>query len=1056
MTTPSPSPWLAAFADLTVDEALRTLQRQGHATEASLVSLATSSLYESEIDPQRAGQWLAVADALATQLATTAPLAPATQAQLAYAHARLQLFAGALAEAEKLLTQAQSAWQAAGETTGATRALLGLTQVLAMQGHYAAAETAARTAIAAWQQQPPAAFEQSIQQASAYHNLGTLLAYTERHSLALAAFAQSRQLLQALTSPPPIAAQLATLTAELAHNDLNRATALTFLDQPDAAEAALLAAEAGFAQSNDQTNQGRAQTNRGRLYLRSGRYSEALAAFDAAWVNLVPPTAANATPDLEQLRQADELLLEQAMAYLVMNLLPEAQQALTRSEALFRSADQPYELGQTHYTAGLLALRNGELSQATQQLQAAQLLFTQLENRFWQQRTTLAQATLAQRQGEPALAIQLLDSLLAQVPGEGENGTALIWDLGGLVEAQILRMQLAITQGDFVAAHHWAASIATLIGSTLAPAISASPLPHYALRLHHMLGRLAQAEGERSAARAHFEIAITLLEATRATLSIEEVRTAFLDDKNQIYEDLVQLLLDLASQPAGADQAGVIAEADAADSKASQSDQLLAAAFAVVERARSRTLLERLLAATASELPDSTQPARPAPDSTAPEGESAQLALPTGPDAPEVATEVARLRQRLHWLYNQLLGESGSRRLDPQLSQELLAHEASLQRLEWRQSGLFQQAAAVDLTVFQQTLATDQQAILYLIDGDTVAAFLVDWATIRVYRRLATVAAVQQAMAELHFQLGRAEVGGDYLTRHGARLQARLREALATLYQLVIAPMRDQLQATRLLIVPVGALHRLPFHALWDGEAYLLHHFECTYAPSASVAALRRRAGEVYADTTSASNRPKSPWRAWAGLAVDDPAIPAARREVERAAQHFDGAQLFLGDQAGRAGLAQAAQADILHLATHGLFRPDNPFFSALKLADGWIDVRELYRLPVAARLVVLSACESGVGRVRGGDEVVGLARGFLGAGVAELIATLWNVHDASAADLMDHFYTFLLSNDRNEVHSAALATSSRPAAALRAAQRAADTAGLHPYYWAAFFVIGD
>ena len=113
-----------------------------------------------------------------------------------------------------------------------------------------------------------------------------------------------------------------------------------------------------------------------------------------------------------------------------------------------------------------------------------------------------------------------------------------------------------------------------------------------------------------------------------------------------------------------------------------------------------------------------------------------------------------------------------------------------------------------------------------------------------------------------------------------------------------------------------------------------------------------------------------------AGLAITDPSIPHARREVQTAATHFAQSQLFLDADAGRAGLRQAAaQADVLHIATHGLFRPDNPFFSALKLADGWLDVREIYRLPLSAGLVVLSACESGAGQVRGGDEVIGLAR---------------------------------------------------------------------------------
>lgn len=281
--------------------------------------------------------------------------------------------------------------------------------------------------------------------------------------------------------------------------------------------------------------------------------------------------------------------------------------------------------------------------------------------------------------------------------------------------------------------------------------------------------------------------------------------------------------------------------------------------------------------------------------------------------------------------------------------------------------------------------------------------------------------------------MGRAELGADYLARHGARLQEALTRTLHQLYHLLVAPIDPLLHSSRLLIIPHGPLHLLPFHALWDGADYLLSRFEIAYAPSASVAVR----------CAAAPALPPQP--SLAGLAITDPSIPHARREVQTAATHFTHSQLFLDADAGRAGLRQAAaQADVLHMATHGLFRPDNPFFSALKLADGWLDVREIYRLPLSAGLVVLSACESGAGQVRGGDEVIGLARGFLGAGAAALVVSLWNVHDAGAVGLMDDFYRHLTGG-----------AGARPAAALVAAQRQAAQSGQHPYFWAPFVAIG-
>jgi CHAT domain-containing protein len=407
------------------------------------------------------------------------------------------------------------------------------------------------------------------------------------------------------------------------------------------------------------------------------------------------------------------------------------------------------------------------------------------------------------------------------------------------------------------------------------------------------------------------------------------------------------------------------------------------------------------------------------------------------PDAAAEQQRLAELRAQLHWLYNQLMGESGRRHLGAAINRQLQVTEAALQQIEWRQSPLLAQAQAVDLAAFQAVLASDQQAVVYAEINQEVLAFLVDRTSVRIYRRLTTLGALTAAVDEFRFQMGRVEVDPAYVARHSGRLESRLRAALHQLYALLLAPLRLALTAQRLLFVPFGPIHRLPLHALWDGDYYLIETTECSYAPSASLAVFRqaRKGGKAL--------------HTWTGFAIDDPAIPAARREVERVARHFSQPTTYMEAAANRPNLWQAAaESDILHLATHGLFRPDNPFFSALKMADGWIDVRELYRLPLTARLIVLSACESGVGEIAGGDEVVGLARGFLGAGRdpagRELIASLWNVHDATAANLMDHFYGALLATSQG-----------RPATALRTAQCQAIAQRQHPYYWAPFFVIG-
>jgi CHAT domain-containing protein len=401
-----------------------------------------------------------------------------------------------------------------------------------------------------------------------------------------------------------------------------------------------------------------------------------------------------------------------------------------------------------------------------------------------------------------------------------------------------------------------------------------------------------------------------------------------------------------------------------------------------------------------------------------------------------VRDQVAETRRRLYWLYNQLLGgESGSRGVVPTLSAEIRAREATLQRLEWQHSPWLQQAQPVSLAALQERLADDQTAIVYFMAENEVMAFVVARGNARVVRNLTTIEALEDAQAQLRFQLGRVEIGGGYLERHQARLLEGARNALYRLHQQLIVPLQGFLTeraAERLLVIPYGSLHLLPFHAFWNGQQYLLESYEISYAASASLV------------VHQAEVKQRSLY-SLAGVALCDNAIPQAEHEVRSAARHFERSALYLDEQAGLAGLWEAAQAgDVLHMATHGVFRPDNPFFSALKLADGWIDVRTIYRLPLNARLVVLSACESGAVQVQGSDEAIGLVRGFLGAGAESLVVSLWNVHDASAAILMDEFYANLMSQGL------------RPAAALRTVQKDAARNNRHPYYWAPYVVVGD
>jgi CHAT domain-containing protein len=178
-------------------------------------------------------------------------------------------------------------------------------------------------------------------------------------------------------------------------------------------------------------------------------------------------------------------------------------------------------------------------------------------------------------------------------------------------------------------------------------------------------------------------------------------------------------------------------------------------------------------------------------------------------------------------------------------------------------------------------------------------------------------------------------------------------------------------------------------------------------------------------------------------LSVADSSIPAVTEEAQAVVRHLPDAELLRDRQATTEALRlKAPGCGVLHLACHGMFRVDNPMFSALKLYDGWLAASDVIRFDFAGALVTLSACESGRNEVFAGDELMGLTRAFLGAGATTLVASLWLVQDQTTAELMEMWYEQL----RKGVGRAA---------ALRNAQLALKESWSHPYYWAPFVLIG-
>jgi CHAT domain-containing protein len=165
--------------------------------------------------------------------------------------------------------------------------------------------------------------------------------------------------------------------------------------------------------------------------------------------------------------------------------------------------------------------------------------------------------------------------------------------------------------------------------------------------------------------------------------------------------------------------------------------------------------------------------------------------------------------------------------------------------------------------------------------------------------------------------------------------------------------------------------------------------------------------------------------------------------EAKAAAELLPESRLFLGEQATQEVLRRLGPASrFIHIATHGLFRRDNPLFSNIRLGDSHLTLLDLYHLPLSAELVTLSGCSTGLNAVVAGDELLGLTRGLLLAGAHGVMVSLWDVNDLSTTKFMQGFY--------RELHRAP-----DKAMALRRAMREVRAECPHPYYWAPFVIAG-
>jgi CHAT domain-containing protein len=571
------------------------------------------------------------------------------------------------------------------------------------------------------------------------------------------------------------------------------------------------------------------------------------------------------------------------------------------------------------------------------------------------------------------------DAMTAAALAHGPLETAASW--GRLLHARWV-------QGDSLRAVGQLRPAQRLLSDTLKTA-QAHGVPQTVLRCESSLGLLSLVSGNLLGAERRLKRAVELSEQLRAPLPAEEFRTAFLTDKLVAFRELVRMCV----------ASGRSAEA-----------------LEYVERSRSRSLVDVL------------------------SGELAVRLEPRDASESEMLERARSLREELNWLYSQINRSERDKAVSAARLAELHAIVRDRERDVQEMLRQVQQSAPAAspllgpkpfvLADFQRDLPTDTALLEYYLLDDEVVAFVVTRAHLEVVRSLATRQQVETALAQLQFQLESLRGGSARIRGHMPQLTARVRHHLKSLHDLLLSQIEPRIGARRLVVVPHSRLHYVPFHALFDGSSYTIERREVSYAPSASV-------------LHQCLHTPLRPYNAGLFVGVADEQIPRAEEEARALSRLFINAKTLIGTEASRAAVREHVdRADLLHLACHGKFRPDNPLFSALHLGDGWLTVRDAYELDLKGRLVTLSACQTGLSSIGPGDELAGLLRGFFSAGSPCLVLSQWTVDDDSTRELMQEMYTRLRAGDR-------------PAAALRAAQRAALEQYQHPFFWAPFAVFG-
>lgn len=586
------------------------------------------------------------------------------------------------------------------------------------------------------------------------------------------------------------------------------------------------------------------------------------------------------------------------------------------------------------------------------------------------------------------------------------------------------------------------------------------------------ISRVERDERNLIAAKEKIELAIRLIESLRSSVVSAELRTSYFAKVRQSYEVYTDILMQLdREQPAQGHSYK---------------------ALEISEQARARTLLETLNEA-GEKIREGVDPLLLQKEkslgqvlSVKTERHTQLVASNSNEEAQAVAREIDLLSKEYEEARSLIRIQS--------------PHYAALTQPQPLTQSEIQRQLLDQNTLLLEYMLGDERSYVWVVTSTDVSSHeLPGRAEIeKAARRYYELLTARQPRPAETFQEGQARV---------QQAAAQIARETADLSKLLLGPVADKLGARRLLIVPDGALQYIPFQALTmpankspnqslastesDEQIPLVLNHEIINEPSASTLALvlsesanRKSASKtvaVLADPVFdiADSRIKSNNTAPLQAAVTAPPTGEMTRalrdvgvdggEIPRLFSSGEEADAIMslvpwrtgfkavGFDANRATAmgSNLAQYRVVHFATHALLDNEHPELSGILLSrvdakgqqqDGFLRLHDIYNLKLPVDLVVLSACQTGLGKDVKGEGLIGLTRGFMYAGASGVVASLWKVDDEATAELMKHFYEGLFEKGMS------------PSAALRAAQLAMrqEKRWQEPYYWAGFVIQGQ